>query len=227
MTKHNRTIEAQEVFKEKRKPQVTPKLLVQLNEEQKEVKECVFNNDVTFILGDYGCGKTLCATAIALDLFHKREVDKIIIARPFDFKATGFLTGDLNEKLQYHMLPIKHNFYQCYDHKKIDEYYKEMAIQVLPIPYLRGVTFTNAVVVVDEIQEMTYEDFELILTRLGKGSKLIFTGSREQNVLGKKSCIEQVMKLKDCDLVCIKELIQNHRNGIVPKILEYIKNDNK
>lgn len=223
MTKYNKTTEAQEVFNEKRKPRTTPKLNIQLNEEQKEVKECVFANDVTLILGDYGSGKTLCATAIALDLFHKREVNKIIVARPFDFKATGFLTGGLDEKLQYHMLPIKHNFYQCYDPSKIDEYYKDSNIQILPIPYLRGVTFVNSVVVVDEIQEMSYEDFELILTRLGRGSKLIFTGSQEQNVLGKKSCIDRVMKLKDSDLVCFKELKQNHRNGIVPKILEFLK----
>lgn len=133
--------------------------------------------------------------------------------------------NSLDEKLMYHMMPILHNFYQAYDHAKIDELYKEGSIKILPIPYLRGCTFSNAVVICDEIQEMDYESFELVLTRLGKGSKILFTGSMEQNVLGSKSCIEKVMKLKDSDLVCFHELKENHRNEAIFGILDYIKNN--
>ena len=133
--------------------------------------------------------------------------------------------NSLDEKLTYHMMPILHNFYQAYDQVKIDELYKEGSIKILPIPYLRGCTFSNAVVICDEIQEMDYESFELVLTRLGKGSKILFTGSMEQNVLGSKSCIEKVMKLKDSDLVCFHELKENHRNESIFGILDYIKNN--
>jgi len=225
MGDHNRTPEAQEAFKDKKKPKNPVKLSIQLTEEQKRVKECVYENDITFILGNYGSGKTACACAIALDFLHKGDVGQIIVARPFDFKATGYLTGSAEEKLMYHMMPIRQNFYRCYNPQKIDEYYKENKIQILPIPYLRGVTFTNSIVIIDELQEVEYQDFELILSRLGRDSKMIFTGSREQNVLGNKSCIEKIMKLKDSGLVCFTELTSNHRNPKIQEVLDYLNNN--
>ncbi len=122
-------------------------------------------------------------------------------------------------------MPIKQNFYRCSNPQKIDEYYKENKIQILPIPYLRGVTFTNSIVIIDELQEVEYQDFELILSRLGRDSKMIFTGSREQNVLGNKSCIEKIMKLKDSGLVCFTELTSNHRNPKIQEVLDYLNNN--
>lgn len=222
----NKSDEAQEIFKDKKRPKSPiKKLNTTLNEEQKAVKECAFRYDVNFIFGRASAGKTLCATNIALDMLFKGDVKQIVVCRPFDFKATGYLTGGLGEKLEYHMMPILHNFYQAYDNTKIDELYKNNTIKILPIPYLRGVTFANSVVICDEIQEMDYTDFELVLTRLGKGSKIIFTGSVEQNVLGHKSCIDKVLKLKNSNLVCFHELKENHRNESIFDILDYIKNN--
>jgi phosphate starvation-inducible protein PhoH len=224
MSDFNRTPEAQEIFSGKRRPKAPiKKLNTTLNDEQKGAKQCAYEKDVSFIMGKAASGKTLCATNIALDMYFKGDVQQIIVCRPFDFKATGYLVGGLEEKLQYHMMPILHNFYQAYDNTKIDEMYKTKAIKILPIPYLRGCTFVKAVVIVDELQEMSYEDFELVLTRLGRGSKLIFTGSLEQNVLGDKSCINKVMKLKDSGLVCFTELTANHRNESIFEILDYLK----
>lgn len=201
------------------------KYQVQLNEEEKSAKASAYEKDILFLVGKAGSGKTLTACHIALDMLHKREVNQIIVCRPFDFKPTGYLTGGLDEKLEYHIMPIKHNFYQIYNNTKIDDYFKEANIKILPIPYLRGITFTNSVIIVDEIQEMSNDDFELVLTRLGKNSKLIFTGSLEQNVIGAKSCINQVYKLKQCDLVAWHELTTNHRNENIFEILNFLKNN--
>lgn len=121
------------------------------------------------------------------------------------------------------MAPIKHNFYQVYKPEEIDKYYKEQKIKILPIPYLRGITFYRSIVIIDEIQEMTFQDFELVLTRLGKYSKLIFTGSLEQNIMNGKSCINEVKKLEKCDLVGFHELKSNHRNENIFEILKFIK----
>lgn len=226
MADFNKTEQAAEMFKDKRKPKGEIKRLnTSLNEEQKAVKKCAYEYDVNIILGRQGSGKTLCATNIALDMLFKGEVNQIIVCRPFDFKATGYLTGSLDEKLSYHMMPILHNFYQAYNKDKIDELYKEGKILILPIPYLRGITFSKAVVVCDEIQEMDYENFELVLSRLGKGSKILFTGSEEQNVLGDKSCIKKVMKLENSGLVCFHKLTTNHRNESIFSIFDYIKNN--
>lgn len=201
------------------------KYQIQLNDEEKAVKTSAYEKDIIFLVGKAGSGKTLTACHIALDMLHKGEVNQIIVCRPFDFKPTGYLTGGLDEKLEYHIMPIKHNFYQIYNHTKIDEYFKESKIKILPIPYLRGITFLNSAIIVDEIQEMDYSDFELVLTRLGKNSKLLFTGSVEQNVIGSKSCINQVYKLKDCHIVAWHELTSNHRNENIFEILNFLKNN--
>ena len=86
---------------------------------------CNFEKDVTIVLGEFGSGKTACAAQIALDLLFKGHVSKIYITRPIDFKATGYLTGDADQKLAFHLFPIKQNLYACYRKDKIDELLKE------------------------------------------------------------------------------------------------------
>lgn len=195
---------------------------VSLNEEQKEVKSGVYHKDVTIILGDYGSGKTLTAALIALDLLFKKKIDKIFITRPIDFNATGYLKGSSDEKLAFHVFPIKQNLYAAYDKAKIDELFREGIIQIIPIDYMKGMTFTNACTIVDEFEDITYGDFKLILTRLGKDSKLIFTGSEEQIDIP-DSCIHRIKCLKTCDEVNFHELKGQHRNENILKILNHIK----
>lgn len=196
-----------------------------LTEEQKLVKEGVFEKDVTFILGNYGTGKTACATQIALDLVFRKDtaIDKIFITRPINFEATGFLKGDISEKMAIHMMPVKQNLYALYNKEKIDNMFKDGIIQILPIDYMKGITVTNGVMIVDEFEDITYEDFKTIITRLGKGSKLIFSGSEEQIGI-KNSCLSKIKKLKDCELVNYHVLTTNHRNTIIQKVLDYIEN---
>jgi len=196
---------------------------IQLNEEQKAVKRSALEKDVTIITGNWGTGKTLVASNIALDLFFNKKVNKIILTRPIDFRPTGALPGTLEEKLDIFVMPLKQNLYACYkDRAKLDKMFEEKAIQVLPIDYLRGFTITDAVMIVDEINEMTYEDFKLILTRLGTGSKLIFTGSEEQVIKRSNDCIAKIKCLKDCPHVGFHELTANHRSDSIPHIIDFI-----
>ena len=169
---------------------------IQLTDEQKAVKEGVYQKNVTVILGEFGSGKTACAVLCALDLLFKKHIDTIFITRPIDFDATGYLKGSMDEKLAFHIFPIKQNMYAAYNKQKIDELFKEGSIQIIPIDYMKGMTFANSCTIVDEFEDIDYDDFKLILTRLGKGSKLIFTGSEEQTDI-KNSCIPKVKYLKD------------------------------
>ena len=210
------------------KVQKTPiKYSVQLTEEQKLVKASVYEKDVNFVMGEFGTGKTLVACLIALDFLFKKDnnIDKIIITRPIDFNATGYLKGTIEDKMALHIMPIKQNLYNAYNKEKIDKLFQEGVIQILPIDYMKGMTFLNAITIVDEFEDITYDDFSLILTRLGKGSKLIFTGSEEQ--IDKKmintSCIHRIKCLKHSDLVGFHTLTINHRNENIAKILDYIK----
>lgn len=210
--------------------QKTPiKYSVQLTEEQKLVKASVYDKDVNFVMGEFGTGKTLVACLIALDFLFKKDtnIDKIIITRPIDFNATGYLKGNIEEKMAMHVMPLKQNFYCAYGKEKIDKLFQEGIIQILPIDYMKGMTFLNAVTIVDEFEDITYDEFKLILTRLGKGSKLIFTGSEEQidKKLSNTSCIHRIKCLKNSDLVGFHTLTINHRNEAIAKILEYIKKE--
>ena len=198
------------------------KFNVQLDDQQKLVKAGIYDKDVTIILGDYGSGKTLCAALSALDLLFKGCIDRIYITRPIDFGATGYLTGGIDEKLQYHVFPIKQNFYEAYNKEKIDSLFKEGKIQIIPIDYMKGMTFCDSCTIVDEFEDISFSDFKKILTRLGKGSNLIFTGSEEQ-VEVKDSCIHRIKCLKNCDSVNYHILTGQHRNENIQKILDYIQ----
>ena len=103
MTDYNRTPEAQDVFKEKRKLKGPIKFKMSLNEEQKEAKDIILNTPVSLIEGKAGSGKTTLACQIALDLLFRRDIEQIIIARPFVTAGEniGYLPGGVDQKLEY------------------------------------------------------------------------------------------------------------------------------
>lgn len=196
--------------------------LVTLNEEQREAKKGVYEKDVSFFLGDFGSGKTQCAALCALDLLFKKHIERIFITRPIDFKATGYLTGDINEKMAFHLFPVKQCFYAAYSKEKIDKLFTEELIKIVPIDYMKGITFMNACTIVDEFEDINYEDFKVVLSRLGKNSKIIFTGSEEQTAI-KNSCISKIKCLKDFDKVNYHIFKSQHRNDDIQLIFDYIK----
>jgi len=104
---------------------------------------------------------------------------------------------------------------------------KEGLIKIMPIDVAKGVTFMKSVVIVDEFQDMDYEDFRTILTRLGEGSKMIFCGSKQQidKLIGKNSCIYDILKLEESGLVGFKTLTSNHRNPILTEIINYLESE--
>ncbi len=130
--------------------------------------------------------------------------------------------NSLSEKMALHVFPVKQNFYSAYNKQKIDDLFTEGIIQIIPIDYMKGVTFINACTIVDEFEDITFEEFELVLTRLGVSSKLILTGSEEQISI-KESCIHRIKCLKNYPEVNYHTLTGQHRNEDIGKILKYIK----
>lgn len=210
---------------EKRKLKTEPRLNIQLNDEQKKVKALFYEHDVNFIHGDFGSGKTLVACAIALSAFRKKEYNSIIIARPAVKNSVGFLPGDIKDKLEPLVAPIVHNFNMCQSPNTTDKMMADNQIQILPVDFAKGITYVNSVVIVDEYQDLDYEDFRMMLSRLGVNSKLIFCGSKEQihRSIGKSSCIYDTMKLEGSNLVAYNTLKANHRNPTIMNIIKYLE----
>ena len=210
---------------DKRKLKNEPKLNIQLNDEQKEVKKLFYKYDVNFVHGDFGSGKTLVSCAIALSSFRKKEYNHIIIARPAVKNNVGFLPGDIKEKLEPLIAPIVHNFNMCQSPNTTEKMMSDHSIQIMPVDFAKGITYVNSVVIVDEYQDLDYEDFRMMLSRLGKNSKLIFCGSKEQihRSIGKQSCIYDTLKLKNSNLVGYSTLKSNHRNPAITNILNYLE----
>jgi predicted ribonuclease YlaK len=212
---------------EKRVLKTEPRLKVDLNDEQKEFVELFYNYDVNFLLGDFGSGKSLAAVHTALKAFRKKQFDQIWITRPMIKNNLGALPGELEDKLSPYIFPIVQNLEVCQGKEITDKMQKEGLIKIMPIDVAKGVTFMKSVVIVDEFQDMDYEDFRTILTRLGDGSKMIFCGSTQQvaKQIGKNSCIKEAIRLEKSGLVGFKTLTANHRNPILTAIIKYLENE--
>ena len=204
-----------------------PKLKVSLNEEQKDFVRLFYEYDINFLLGDFGSGKSLAAVHTAISSFRKKQFNEIWITRPMLKNQLGALPGEIEDKLQPYIFPIIQNLEVCQGKEATDKMQKEGLIKIMPIEVAKGVTFMKSVVIVDEFQDMTYQDFRTILTRLGEGSKMIFCGSKQQvdKLIGKNSCIYDIMKLEQSGLVGFKTLTSNHRNPILTKIINYLENE--
>jgi phosphate starvation-inducible protein PhoH and related proteins len=211
--------------KDKRKLKTTPRLNVKLTDEQKEVARLFHEFDVNFIIGDFGSGKTLTAVYLAISSYREKSFNKIWITRPMLKTKLAALPGSIDEKMQPYVFPIYQNIGECQAEASTEKMIKEGVLKIMPIEVAKGVTFMDSCVIVDEFQDMDYQDFRTILTRLGKDSKIIFCGSPQQvdKTMERTSCLKEVMKLKDSGIVGFTELKANHRNPILSEIIDYLE----
>jgi phosphate starvation-inducible PhoH-like protein len=198
-----------------------------LNAEQKEVKANILRDTISVLTGKAGSGKTLLATQIALEYLFYREVERIIITRPtVSNEDIGFLPGDIKEKMNPWVAPIHANMYMLYGKPKIEKLINENTIEIAPISFLRGRTFVNACVIVDEAQNVTKSQMEMILSRLGTNSKMLICGDVTQTDLKNKkdSGFPYLFNMvSSVPGLGVYELKTNHRHPIVDNILNYFE----
>lgn len=143
--------------------------------------------DIVFGIGPAGTGKTLMATTWAIKQLRAGNVEKVVMTRPnvaVDDKDIGFLPGDIFKKMAPWMMPILDVFAEYYTQKEIEHMLEEKIIEMVPIAYIRGRTFKNSAIVVDEAQGTTINSMLSILTRIGENSKMVVTGDLEQTDRG-------------------------------------------
>ena len=170
-----------EVYRPKRVVKNPINFKIQLNEEQKEAKAKILDNTITLLAGQAGSGKTLLACNIALDGLMRRQYSKVIITRPTVSKEDiGFLPGDMREKMDPWVQPIYQNMFLLYDKEKIKKLIQDEQIEIVPVSFMRGRTFVDSLIIVDEAQNVTHDQMEMIATRIGKHSKMIVCGDTHQ-----------------------------------------------
>ena len=200
------------------------KFKITLNEEQKEAKSKILENTITMLAGKAGSGKTLLAVQVALDGLLRRHYEKIIITRPTVSKEEiGFLPGDLREKMDPWIQPIYQNMFALYDKVKVEKLIEDGKIEIVPLAFMRGRTFLDSCIIVDEAQNVTHEQMEMIATRIGLRSKMIVCGDDHQVDL--KSKRESGFRFLYKSMRIVKNaigvtLLQNHRDPIVDDLIQ-------
>ncbi len=139
-------------------------------------------NDICFVIGPAGTGKTYLAVAIAVSALKKGLVNKIVLARPAveAGESLGFLPGDFREKIDPYLRPLYDALDDMMPSDKLRGYIEKRIIEIVPLAYMRGRTLNNAFVILDEAQNATTGQMKMFLTRLGANSKSIITGDITQ-----------------------------------------------
>lgn len=215
----------QTTVSKKRKLKNPIKFQVTLNEEQKAAKAVILGSKITVLKGGAGSGKSMVAAQAALDLLFTGQVEKVILTRPAVTagEELGFMPGDKDAKLAPYTAAIYDNMYRLYNKEKIDREILEGRIEVIPVAFMRGRNLTNCCVVVDEGQNITHRQMELILGRICEGSKMVICGDTAQIDLKDKKLsgfgfiCNNLTNVKGFSVVTLKI---NHRDPIVEDILK-------
>ena len=154
---------------------------------------------LVFATGPAGTGKTWLAVAQAVQLFERKEVDRIVLSRPAveAGERLGFLPGDMREKVDPYLRPIYDALYDLMDPRIVERALQSSEIEIAPLAFMRGRTLSNAAVILDEAQNTTAMQMKMLLTRLGENSRMVVTGDPSQVDLppGQTSGLAEAVKL--------------------------------
>jgi phosphate starvation-inducible PhoH-like protein len=156
-----------------------------LSPNQKVLLESMESKNLTVALGPAGTGKTYLAISAAVEALDAGDVGRIVLSRPAveAGESLGFLPGDLQEKLAPYLRPLYDALSDRMGGKRLRAAIADGSIEIAPVAYMRGRTLNNAFVVIDEVQNCTYTQIKMLLTRLGWHSTMVLTGDPDQTDL--------------------------------------------
>lgn len=183
------------------------------------------NNTITFGTGPAGSGKSYLAVACSMAALMAHEVARVVLARPVveAGESLGFLPGTLEEKLDPYVRPLYDALFDMGDAERISTLIEQGTIEIAPLAFMRGRTFNDAFVILDEAQNTTPEQMKMFLTRLGYASKFVITGDLSQrDILGDNGLSSAKRVLEGIDDIAFVELTNKDivRHALVGKIVD-------
>ncbi len=165
---------------------------------QRRYIEAMLNYDLTFCTGPAGTGKTYLAVAVAVSMLRKKQIRKIVLARPAveAGEKLGFLPGDMQAKVNPYLRPLFDSLEDMMEFSQMRKLMGMDIIEVIPLAFMRGRTLNEACIICDEAQNTSATQMLMFLTRMGRGSKMIITGDVTQVDLdrGQKSGMLDAME---------------------------------
>lgn len=201
------------------------------NKKQKEFISALSDFPVVISIGSAGSGKTYLAAYKALEQLSYQFIDRIVIVRPaVATEKLGFLPGDMKDKLDPYLAPILDSLCNVSNPKLIHELSTEGTIEIAPLAFMRGRTFSNAFIILDEAQNTTIEQMKMFLTRFGENVKVVITGDHTQSDISGQNgllwAIEVLAASKSVSVIKYenKDVV---RSSLVREILYHIEKAEK
>ena len=168
-----------------------------MTEKQAEYIEALSTANQIIVFGPSGTGKTYVVSSYAASLYHTKDVNKIVITRPHVSvgKDLGYLKGDLEEKTKPWAMPVIDVLEEQLGKGVVETGIKNGNIEMAPLALMRGRSFNNAFVICDEAQNITFHELKMLLTRVGKNTKLVLNGDIMQSDLKEADGLSKVIHL--------------------------------
>jgi len=211
-------------------PERPVKLLKPKSENQAKLMNSIRNNVISIANGPAGTGKTYLGASIAIDMLHSGLIERIILTRPYvpAGEKLGFIPGTIEEKFAPYLEPYLDCFVDRVGKQEVNTMLTDGRIQAKPISFMQGKTFTNAIILIDEVENATHDQIKLILTRIGEGTKAILMGDMAQTYIPNSGFKRAMNILKDVPKLGIVNFTVSDviRSDTCRFILEAYENEN-
>lgn len=214
---------------ESKKPNTKLVPLEAKTDNQRDYIRSIIENDIIFCSGPAGSGKSFIAAGIAAQHLHHSKIEQVIVTRPLVCagKDIGSLPGEMGEKIAPYLLPMKENLKHFLGQALYGLYSNDGQIHYKPLEVMRGSTFHNAYMILDEAQNCTEDQIKMFVSRMGENSKVIINGDVEQNDLRGRSglafCMDRLRHIDGIG-VCKLDYTDIQRNGIIGRFLRALEN---
>lgn len=179
------------------------KLVTPRTPNQKRLLQTLNEKPFTLINGMFGTGKNFCVQGWACEQLLAGNFNKIITSRAVGHlnQVAGYMPGGMTEKMSYYFAQQEEYYKQFLGYEQFLKLQRDKVLEILPVGILRGRSFNNCIVILDECQNSSKDELILLLTRMGRGSKMVWMGDELQADMGESSFFERLFhEVEDEDI---------------------------